>query len=401
MWLSLHVEQNVFFPEQMPLFAARFGMKIEYKPIHYLNVTNHTAIGTDLITWLNVLAKNRFAVGVPFIPKAFFITTAALLNAPFQLIEKSIYSKRIAAATVEKPVFILGHPRSGTTYLQYLLSRDPQFAYCSTFEGLVPHVFLTGGKPLQKVMQLLMPSTRPQDNVKISASLPVEEEFAMASISETSWVHGLYFPDSLTKVFNEEVIFSSANEKIKNHWQRNFQFFLKKVSYRYNEKTLLLKSPANTGRMKEIHEIFPDARFVHIHRNPYEVYQSCERLYEKVLPMLSFHKADNEKIRDYIFYFYEQIYKKYLRDREMVPANQWYEFSYEDFVKHPVATMENAYDHLGLSGFEDARPFFESEAADATSYQKNAYSTISAADRERINHQWKFAFDAFGYQQGK
>jgi omega-hydroxy-beta-dihydromenaquinone-9 sulfotransferase len=374
-------------------------MRIEYKSKHYFNLANHTAIGTDLITWFNVLAKNRFAIGAPFIPKALFITATAFFNAPFQLIERAIYSKRIQATSVEKPVFILGHPRSGTTYLQYLFSRDPQFAYCSTFEGLVPHLFLTGGKPLQKTMQLLMPSTRPQDNVRISASLPVEEEFAMASISETSWVHGLYFPNSLTKVFDEEVIFSSTDENIKKHWQRNFEFFLKKVSYRYKEKTLLLKSPANTGRLREIHEVFPDARFVHIHRNPYEVYQSCERLYEKILPMLGFHKADNEKIRDYIFYFYEQIYKKYLRDRALIPANQWYEFSYEEFVKDPVKTMQSAYDHLELPGFAEAKSFFESEAADATSYQKNSYSTLSAADKTRINQQWKFAFEAFGYKQ--
>lgn len=374
-------------------------MKIEYKAKHFLNVTNHTAIGTDLITWFRVLAKNHFAIGIPFIPKALFVTATALLNAPFQLIERAIYSRPIAATKVEKPVFILGHPRSGTTYLQYLFSRDPQFAYCSTFEGLVPHIFLTGGKPLQKTMQLLMPSTRPQDNVKISASLPVEEEFAMASISETSWVHGLYFPDSLTKVFEEEVIFSSMDARIKEHWQHHFEFFLKKVSYRYQEKTLLLKSPANTGRMKEIHEVFPDARFVHIHRSPYEVYQSCERLYEKVLPMLGFHKADNDKIRDYIFYFYEQIYRKYLRDREMIPASQWYEFPYEEFVRNPVTTMEKTYAHLGLSGFTEAKPFFESEAEDASRYQKNAYSSISAEDRARINQQWNFAFEAFGYQQ--
>jgi hypothetical protein len=374
-------------------------MKIEYKPTHYLKVANHTAIGTDLITWFNVLAKNRFAIGLPFIPKALFITATAFFNAPFQLLERAIYSRRIKATKVEKPVFILGHPRSGTTYLQYLFSRDPQFAYCSTFEGLVPHIFLSGGKTLQKSMQLLMPSTRPQDNVKISASLPVEEEFAMASISETSWVHGLYFPKSLLKVFDEEVVFSSRDESIRKHWQQHFLYFLKKVSFRYNEKTLLLKSPANTGRLKEIHEVFPDACFVHIHRNPYEVYQSCERLYEKVLPMLGFHKADNEKIRDYIFYFYENIYKKYLHDRELIPANQWYEFSYQDFVNDPVTTMEKAYTHLGLSGFEQAKPFFEAEAAEAMSYQKNSYLKLKPEDRARINTQWKFAFDAFGYKQ--
>jgi omega-hydroxy-beta-dihydromenaquinone-9 sulfotransferase len=386
----------------MLLFANKSGtecMKLEYKASDFFNVTRHTAIGSDIITWWNVLRKNRFAVQLPFLPKVLFITVTAIINAPFQLFEKLWYDRKINQSRVERPVFILGHPRSGTTYLQYLLSRDPTFAYCSTYEGLVPHIFLLGGKPLQKALQVLMPSTRPQDNVKVSATLPVEEEFAMACISDTSWVHSLYFPQSLTKVFDDEVIFSSQDRGVVDHWKNRFHYFLKKISFKYKEKTLLLKSPANTGRLKEIVELFPDARFIHIHRDPYEVYQSCERLYEKILPILGLQKAQSGHVTEYIFYFYEKIYKKYLADKAQIPAHQLIEFSYHDFVTDPLSIMKRVYSQLGLGSFDDARPYLENEVTEAGNYQKNSYTTLDPRIKERINSQWGFAFDAFGYSR--
>ena len=78
---------------------------------------------------------------------------------------------------------------------------------------------------------------------------------------------------------------------------------------------MLLKSPANTGRVKEILELYPDACFIHIHRDPYAVYQSNEKLYEKILPLLGFQKTDNESIKNYILYSYEKMYKKFLTDK--------------------------------------------------------------------------------------
>lgn len=48
-------------------------------------------------------------------------------------------------------------------------------------------------------------------------------------------------------------------------------------------QTLILKSPAHTARLKLLHELFPQARFVHISRNPYEIYQSTKKLFRDLL----------------------------------------------------------------------------------------------------------------------
>ncbi|HTJ48742.1 MAG TPA: sulfotransferase, partial [Cyclobacteriaceae bacterium] len=169
-------------------------MNIRYRLRDFLNLPTHTVLGIDLLNWFHLLWKNRFAVSIWYIPKALFITGNVLLNAPLQWFEHIRFNKKIKEAKVESPVFILGHPRSGTTYLQYVLSKDPSFAYCTTTQGLTPHIFLSAEKFAERILKAAMPETRPQDNVKAGATLPIEEEFAMGSISHTSWVHGLYFP---------------------------------------------------------------------------------------------------------------------------------------------------------------------------------------------------------------
>src|ERR1043165_9972203 len=107
-------------------------MNIKYRLKDYLNLPTHTAMGISLPKWLNLLWKNKFAVDFQYWPKALFITLTVLLNVPFQLFEQLWFNKKIKNTKVAPPVFILGHPRSGTTFLQYVLSKDPNFAYCTT-----------------------------------------------------------------------------------------------------------------------------------------------------------------------------------------------------------------------------------------------------------------------------
>ncbi len=376
-------------------------MKLGYKTSDFFNPT-HTIIGIDPINWFRLLWRNGFAIDIRFWPKAFFLTIFIVLNSPIQFFEHLGYSKKIQRIKVKRPIFILGHPRSGTTYLHYVLSQDPRFAFCQTYEGLAPHVFLSGGAIVKSIMKLFMPGTRPQDNVKAGASLPIEEEFAMGSISQASWVKGLYFPRSIFNVFDEYVTFQRG-DKQSEEWKRYFLFFVQKLAYRNPNKTLLLKSPCNTARIKEILEVFPDAHFIHIHRNPYEVFLSNEGLYEKILPLLGFHRVKNEFMHKYILYSYREMYTKYLRERIALSENQLYELPYASFIADPLNELSKAYQQLGLGSFEDVESFLMKEVKQAETFKKNSYAAIDNDTMTQINERWKLAFDAFGYKmdQGK
>jgi hypothetical protein len=374
-------------------------MNIRYRLKDYLNLSTHTALGIGMSGWLHLLWKNRLAINVFYLPKVIFITTTVFLSIPLQLIERFRFHKKIKRTSVAPPVFILGHPRSGTTYLQYILSKDPAFAFCTTTEGLLPNIFLTAGKFAETILKAAMPETRPQDNVKAGATLPIEEEFAMGSMSNASWVHGLYFPKNIYRAFDEYVTFTKGEPEIKQHWKKNFNYFLKKLSFKYPGKNLLLKSPANTGRLKELYELYPDAKFIHIYRNPIDVFLSTERLFEKILPLIGFQKASNAFMREHVLYAYEQLYSKYLEDRKSIPAHQLYEFSYEDFISAPMDIMKKAYAHLSLGDFNQALPFFEEELRHTRDYKPNTYLKIDETLRQEILKRWGFAFTAFGYKK--
>ncbi len=370
-------------------------MNIKYSFKNYLNLTTHTALGMSLSVWIKFLVKNKLVIDIRYLPKVLFMTGNIILNSPFQLYEFLRYHKKIKNTKIERPVFIIGHPRSGTTYLQYVLSKDPNFCYCSTYEALVPHTFLSIGGFTRRILLSAMPETRPQDNVKAGADKPKEEEFAIGNMCDASIVHGYYFPKHLKKIFNETVVFENPH-KIET-WKKHLDFFAQKISYKYKGKRLLLKSPANTGRVKEILELYPDACFIHIHRNPYEVYQSNEKLFEKILPILGFHKVDNETIKAFIIESYEKMYQKFLLDKQLIPSHQLIEMSYVDFESEPLTQLEKAYTHLQLGDFEKAKTYLKEEITETKEYKKNIHPKIDDKTKAMINERWSFFFQAYGY----
>ncbi len=371
-------------------------MQIKYAAKHYVQFFKHTALGVDLLTWCKVLAKNGFAIDIRFWPKAFFISVLALLNAPFQVLEYLLYHKRIKKVKVKAPVFIIGHPRSGTTYLHYVLSKDPAFSYCRTHDALIPHLTLTFGKITSKILDAFMPKTRPQDNVRAGADMPKEEEFALANLGTVSMVHGYYFPRQLMANFEESVLFEGKAEH-KEKWKKNLKYFAQKLSYKYPEKRLLLKSPFNTGRIKEILEVFPDASFIHIHRNPYEVFQSNVHLYEKIIPVLGLQKPKNEEVLNFVFSSYNKMYRKFLNEKQLVTPPRFYEISYNSFIENPEEELELLYQHLSLGHYAEAIPYLRSEIKQFDSYKPNDYSTMKPEDKKRVENEWGFMMNTYEY----
>ena len=67
--------------------------------------------------WRKLLRQNRYQVDWPYLPRAMFVTMAALANSAHAVIEDAVFGRRVEATQVQPPLFILGHYRSGTTHL--------------------------------------------------------------------------------------------------------------------------------------------------------------------------------------------------------------------------------------------------------------------------------------------
>ena len=79
-----------------------------------------------------------------------------------QPIEDSAY-KKIADKPLENdPLFILGHWRSGTTFVHNVFACDKQFGYTTTYQTVFPNLVLKGQPFFKKNMAMLMPDHRPR-----------------------------------------------------------------------------------------------------------------------------------------------------------------------------------------------------------------------------------------------
>jgi len=206
------------------------------------------------------------------------------------------------------------------------------------------------------------------------------------------------FPNKMYEYFRRHVLFQNGNKETVENWQKHLVYFMKKLSFKYGNRPLLLKSPSNTGRVKELLETFPNAKFIHIYRNPYVVYPSNERLYEKILPNIAFQRAKPETVQDFILKSYRDTYKKYFNDRKIIPRGNLVEFSYEEFIGNELKVLQRTYEQLALSNFEAVRADFEAEVRGYSDFKTNKYQ-IDASLKEKIYAEWKFAFEEFGYSK--
>ena len=102
----------------------------------------HPLFGTSLKNWIMLLSDNG-GVDREYLLRALFITVTVVFLLPARVLFRLVYEPRIEKTNVAyPPVFIIGHWRSGTTFLHELISNDPQFAYVSLWYTLAPESFL-------------------------------------------------------------------------------------------------------------------------------------------------------------------------------------------------------------------------------------------------------------------
>ena len=92
----------------------------------------HPLFGISTKKWLQLLDENA-GVDAPYFARGVFITLASIVTTPARFLFKIKYHKKISNTIIKNPpVIIIGHWRSGTTYLHELISQDPQLDRCIT-----------------------------------------------------------------------------------------------------------------------------------------------------------------------------------------------------------------------------------------------------------------------------
>jgi hypothetical protein len=170
---------------------------------------------------------------------------------------------------------------------------------------------------------------------------------------------------------------------------------MKKLSFSKG-KRIVLKSPPHLGRLAVLLQMFPGAKFVHITRNPYVVYQSFQKNWRRGHALSHLQKPDPRVIDAVILSWYTDLFDLFERDRGLIPPGNLHELRFEDLEKSPRDCLARLYQDLGLPSFEGfwdrASVYMESFAG----YKKNAY-TLTEEVRAKVNRRWGFFFERYGY----
>jgi hypothetical protein len=331
-------------------------------------------------------------------------TLKSLLMLTFSLGENLFFSKKIGATSIpESPVFIIGHYRSGTTFLHKVLSADRQWSHITTFDFLFPYLSPCLVQPMKAILSLLIRTFKIKhphfNNYIVNLDDPLEEDMiTISSLTPHSAFWGEVFPHRAKDYFCQQMFFRSNKEK--EAWKQGYLYLLKKFTCRKKGR-LLLKNPPNTARVRTILELFPDAKFIFIYRNPYQVFYSTQSLWKRTLEKhYMLQQVTDEEREEIILWHYEHLMGHYEQDRSLIPPGNLAEVRFETFESDPFTETARIYRELNLNGFERAKTEIRKQLEQEKDYRKYSYTYDDQA-QDRIEKRWGRFIRQWNYERLK
>jgi len=257
-----------------------------------------------------------------------------------------------------QPVFILGVHRSGTSILYKMLNETGCFNPVTAYHLINYAELLTNAheQKERQAKQTLTASLRKEGLVDRGIDrLPITADFA------------------------EEYGFLLATQTLQMYiTKRNIALFTqlcKKIQYiAANQKPILLKNPYDFPNFLYLEEMFPNARFVFIHRHPLKTISSTLNAVRTLLKEKNPYTMRLSRIYDkcyqnplvllplrFLLRFFggccvvvlsrntKKSTKYYLRNIEKLQKQQYVSITYEDFCRHPQETVQKIIGTFGLT----------------------------------------------------
>lgn len=328
--------------------------------------------------------------------KVFYTSLISIIVTGLSNFDKLIFALKKKPTKLKDPVFVLGHWRSGTTHLHNLLSLDPETAYATTYQTVFPNNLFSFQWLFKGIMRIAMPSHRPVDNVKLDPNYPQEEEFALNNEIPFSFYNWWYFPKETRAIADEYLLDKTASEKDKAAWKNNFKRFVMRCVLNTNGIRFISKNPPHTARIPELLELYPNAKFIFIHRNPYEVVRSTNAFYKSILEGIKLQDISEEQLMSDILHVYKELIKKYEKDKVIIPKGQLIEITYQELTSDSKAVIQKIYKDLFQDDFSRVEPSLD-KYLDGQSHRLKEYK-YTEAYLEKVNGALGLIIQNQGYE---
>ena len=316
---------------------------------------------------------------------------------------------------VDKPLFILGNFRSGSTFLHRLLSRDPDnFTSLTTFD-----IYLAPSVTAKKIFQLLSrldqriggPLRRAAlafdrrtlgrvDIHRISFFQPEEDENILMHIWSTYFVSFLFpFMDEMPDYqFYDQAIPEDQKQRIMAFYRSMLQRHL----YATGKRHFVAKNPAFCAKVETLARFFPDARILYLVRNPLDMLPStiswinyARRVFTDPGPGYIY--------LDEIVKMTQYWYRHPLAFLDRNPSAQHAIVKYEDLIGDPEGIIRNFYRQFGYVEPSNLHEIVRVSITETLSLQSpHLYSYEGMGfTREQIVTYYEDIFTRFGFDKSE
>jgi hypothetical protein len=325
---------------------------------------------------------------------------ARTLENRLRLVDLFRQHPQIAEQTIDRPIFVVGPPRTGTTIFHDLLAMDPgirvPLSWETSFPLPPPETATDRRDPriarcqadLDRVDQLLP---------EFKKMHPMGAERAQECVVITSH-------DLASMVYQTQFDVSTYDRWVLDHdmrsaleWHRRF---LQVLQWKAPRVRWALKSPQHLWHIQHVHREYPDALFVQTHRDPVRVLVSMSSLVA-VLRSLSSDDVSIEKIAQYYAMALAKGFNNTIAYRRSgaLPENQVFDVYFRDFIKDQVGSVRRAYQHFGLDLSDEAasamQTFLDDNPADKHGKHLYSFDDIGMDEQEvrELFHDYQSYFE--------
>jgi hypothetical protein len=257
-------------------------------------------------------------------------------------------SMREGASLDIPKIFIIGHWRSGTSFLHNLLCRVYPAAYTTTYQAIFPNNLFAFRGLIKFFMRVFLPRERPTDAMKMHPDYPQEEELAIGHEKFFSFYYWFYFPRQANFIANEFLYLEDPESKRSKQFSRYYRDFMLRCCLNTHGEVFISKNPANTARIAVLTRLFPQARFIYLKRDPYETVQSSLIFFRSLLKGISLQEYEEQEVDAFIMENYKRLVQAYHESKELIPPGHLVELSYEELIKHPSKVLSDLIHQLDL-----------------------------------------------------
>lgn len=348
----------------------------------------------------SILMKLAFRNGLGLKPiyilRFIALIPTSILVEIFVVVEKLKYGKKICQTQIEiPPVFIIGHWRSGTTFLHQLIFLDEQFTAPTVVQTVLPEHFLFSTKYWVPIIRRLMPKKRPMDEVEMKPLDPMEDEWALIRMGAPTPCIKVFFPS------REGIFLTGTDDFIPKGkdllvWKKNYLELLKKITF-LTQKRIILKNPFNTPRISMLTELLPGAKFIHIVRDPYKIIPSAINMWNIVSCENAFKSGWKEPTIEETAIIINEFWRSVSQMSKKLAAGQCSTVRYEDLEKDPVKELKRIYQELGFAFSTSHEKSIMQFMEEKKNYRKNVFE-LSKHQKDSISRAMNNYMNCYGYE---